>query len=583
MIAFKLTYRLLRLYGTIMLDMKFYRCFWLIALVAGCDCSSQPAVSCEFTSDCLAGWECVANLCVETEFDGGNQSLSCDAGPVCGEICCALGQVCIDNRCASDCGDRIRCNDICCESTQECLDNVCVAACADENNRCGESNELCCTEDQSCLNDSCVDLGEECTFTEECEVDEICEPLLQRCVPRDSVEVCTYMPPIGEFTPTIACQWRPETDDFERFDDVVMTPSVANLSDDNGDGATNTLDIPDLVFISFDKQRDNCCTPRGRVRIVSGLCNDDGTMDTLATIDSPFVGNSSGIALGNLHPDSMEAERAPEIVATFQGGGAIAWRRTADDGSAWEELWRNENDPAAAHSQAGAQPSLADVDGDGSPEVIIGNVVLNGLNGELRWDGRVTVGPTAGIGHNAFLGPTSTIADIDLDGEMEIIAGNTVYRGVDGMEEWTYEFVGDNSICQGSRECDGYNAIGNFDEDDFGEVVIVRRGEVFVLEHDGTEKHRIAIPWDDCTKRGHRGRANESGPPTVADFDGDGRPEIGTASADFYVVVDFDCQGDPLPAECESPNIRWTVPNEDCSSRATGSSVFDFSGRRRSR
>ena len=34
----------------------------------------------------------------------------------------------------------------------------------------------------------------------------------------------------------------------------------------------------------------------------------------------------------------------------------------------------------------------------------------------------------------------------------------------------------------------------------------------------------------------------------------------------------------PLPAECASPNILWTVPNQDCSSRATGSSVFDFEG-----
>ena len=144
-----------------------------------------------------------------------------------------------------------------------------------------------------------------------------------------------------------------------------------------------------------------------------------------------------------------------------------------------------------------------------------------------------------------------------------MIAGNTVYDGPTGAEVWTYEFTTNNSACGGSIRCDGYNAVGNFDADMEGEVVIVRRGEVFVLEHDGALKRRVVIPRDDCGN-------NESGPPTVADFDGDGRAEIGTASADFYVVVDLDCTGDPLPAECAEENVLWRVPNRDCSSRSTG-------------
>ena len=72
---------------------------------------------------------------------------------------------------------------------------------------------------------------------------------------------------------------------------------------------------------------------------------------------------------------------------------------------------------------------------------------------------------------------------------------------------------------------------------------------------------------------------NESGPPTVADFDGDGRAEIGTAGADFYVVADGDCDVDDWEARgCHSRGILWATPNEDCSSRSTASSVFDFEG-----
>jgi hypothetical protein len=436
--------------------------------------------------------------------------------------------------------------------------------------------------------------------------------------------------------------------------DVVMTPAVANLTDDNGDDLTDMLDTPDIVFVSFDYEAAGCCTRRGVVRIVSGGCNGDGTMTTHATLkgltSDDWIGNSTGIALGNLHSDSIESERVPEIVATFKNGGTVAWRRTADDGSVWEVLWQNESLPAKQQTRGGAQPSIADLNADGRPEVIIGNVVLDGLTGRgpgdvdlpvgaLAWDGRnleeVTPGANLGVGNNAFLGPVSTVADLDRDGLQEVIAGNTVYNS-DGSERWTHEYTTTNSSCGGSLDCDGYNAVGNFDGDDDGEVVIIRLGELFILNDDGSPVAGIPLPiripgapasvveptyspaayasfvplYDEdgdllpperilcggaldllaydalgnpVMSAGdqvvvHTAGANESGPPTIADFDGDGFAEVGTASSTAYVVFDFQCTGDPLPAECEREWVRWMVENEDCSSRATGSSVFDFEG-----
>lgn len=132
-------------------------------------------------------------------------------------------------------------------------------------------------------------------------------------------------------------------------------------------------------------------------------------------------------------------------------------------------------------------------------------------------------------------------------------------------------YMSSNSPCGGSLPCDGFNAVANFDEDEEGEVAIIRLGELFILDTDGTQIRKIVLPLDNCN-------FNESGPPTVADFDGDGRPEIGTASADYYVVADLDCTGNPLPEECASEGILWRVDNQDCSSRVTASSVFDFNG-----
>ncbi len=468
-----------------------------------------------------------------------------DAALICGGTTCAVGEM--------------------------CLDDSCVAECEDVANLCGVENEQCCGMQDACLQENCVPLGAECEFTEDCEIGEICEPTLGRCIPRDAVDVCEFVPTPGVLDPEIACRWFPAAGDASPLlSDVVMTPTVMNMTDDNNDGLTNAQDIPDLVFTSFDKTNDGCCTPNGVIRVVNGACNADGTMTTLATLGDLPIDNSGGIALGNLHAANDANERAPEIVATMRVG-TVAYRRTSSDGSTWEELWRNETLPSADHTRGGAQPSLADLNGDGRPEVIIGNVVLDGLSGVKIWDGRESVGSNAGVGNNAFLGPVSTIADLDLDGSPEVIAGNTVYNGITGAEVWSFTYPGTNTDCSGNLACDGYNGVGNFDGDNEGEVVIVRSGEVFVLNHDGSLLHQVLLPRDNCAN-------NESGPPTIADFDGDGRVEIGTAGADFYIVVDFDCTGDPLPAECDAENILWKVPNQDCSSRATGSSVFDFDG-----
>jgi hypothetical protein len=608
--------------------------------------------------DCPSGEECSDDgLCVSI----------CGSVPACvfggSAQCCGEGSVCRDGDCVADCGIDVECNGVCCDGVHMCLEGSCVAQCDDPMQLCGESDELCCQDGEGCIGGGCVPLLDECTLGEDCELDQICEPSLGVCIPRDSVDVCEFRPPVGEFAPTVGCRWTPpevpmgateEEVEIAGMAEVVMTPSVANLTDDNGDGVTDMLDTPDVVFVSFDYEASGCCTNRGVVRVVSGACNGDGTMTTHATLRGlavgDWIGNSTGIALGNLHSDDLVGERVPEIVATFKNGGTIAWRRTADDGSDWEVLWQNDDLPAKQQTRGGAQPSIADLNADGRPEVIIGNVVLDGPTGRgagdvdlpaeaLAWDGRdleaLTPGANLGVGNNAFLGPVSTVADLDRDGLQEVIAGNTVYN-YDGSVRWTYQYTTTNSSCGGSLDCDGYNAVGNFDADGDGEVVIVRLGELFILNHDGSPVPGIPLPiripgapasvaaptyspaayaptvslYDEdgdllpperilcggaldllaydasgnaVMSEGSQvvvrtAGANESGPPTVADFDGDGFAEVGTASSTAYVVFDFQCTGDPLPAECEREWVRWMVENEDCSSRATGSSVFDFEG-----
>jgi hypothetical protein len=508
---------------------------------------------------------------------GKNGGAGADAGPEipCDNDQCPDGHRCVDGACLEDtcqaqgeslCGA----GGDCCPENAECLAGECRAPC--DGQRCGLALETCCTGNTQCYGTQCVVLEDPCIGDADCGPGEVCEVDLGVCIDESVLGDCEYVPPPGQFEPLVECRWTIDGVAAQAtHDDVVMAPMVGNLTDDNGDGVTDRFDTPEIVFITYDREGDGCCNIPGTLRVVEGRCLDDGSMRTLASLDEVPVDNSGGVALGDLDGDGVMEIVAPAFDPTLDNPqGVVAYRRTADDGSSWEVLWHNTDYPIwDVHSRGGTQVVLTDLDGNGTPEVVVGNVALNGQTGALLWDGLVTSGGAGGIGNNAFMGPVSVAGGLLRDGTSQVMAGNTLYDH-EGTPLWTYTFPDDGLGCGGQLPCDGYAGLANFDTDAEGEVVLVRSGDVYVLDDNGDLLRRVTIPVDDCPN-------NEAGPPTVADFDGDGRAEIGTAAGDFYVVVDLDCTL-PLPGECEAEGILWTVPNEDCTSRVTASSVFDFEG-----
>jgi len=153
------------------------------------------------------------------------------------------------------------------------------------------------------------------------------------------------------------------------------------------------------------------------------------------------------------------------------------------------------------------------------------------------------------------------VANLDLLGAMEVIAGSTVY-GADGSIK-----------CRNASVGEGLNAVGNFDADPEGEFVVVRSGNVYLLDTDCSQIWRFQVGNAQTTVDNGNGTGpgaacagTGGGEPTIADFDGDGQPEIALANSNCYTVINH------------NNTLLWASRSEDDSSQGTGSSVFDFNG-----
>jgi hypothetical protein len=322
-------------------------------------------------------------------------------------------------------------------------------------------------------------------------------------VPVDAT--CSFAPPTGTFTPVVEWQWSTDAGAVG-YDDVMMTPVVGDL---DGDG------VPEVVLTAY---ANNAYSSAGALVVLAG--DGSGEEHVWTDIGGYQPAGTSGVALGDL-----DADGTPEIVFLTVDSRVVA---IEPDGTL-----RFVTDPRPDLFLIYSYPTIADLEGDGRAEVIVGR-------GIWRHDGSFVGAGAYGWGGSYAI---SVAADLDGDGLQEVVVGNAAYTP-DGSTKWYNPSVPD-----------GWVAIGDFDADGQGEVASVGAGGVYLLDTDGT------LIWGPNPVPGGGG-----GPPTVADFDGDGAPEVGVAGLSGYVVYDTD--GTQL----------WVAPTTDASSAQTGSSVFDFEG-----
>lgn len=427
-----------------------------------------------------------------------------------------------------------------------------------------------CSDGLVCRHEACVPSPTACAANPDCTGDQYCDVAAKECLPWGvgpggaSDGACAATPAPGAFFPTLQCAWPgpPVNDPFPGHGNVLATPMVAALDDP----AT-----PSIVFTAYNNTDDHggeSCAgtdPRfyGVIRILDGR-----TCEQRATIASPSVIGSAPVAIGDLGGD----DATPEIVGARSQGGLVAFTHKA---TGWQVLWQTETTLAAGQCDW-AGPAIHDLDDDGAPEVIFYGAVYNGQTGAAIDESLATTVDAIGVGY------IPVVADVDGDGAPELVTGKNLYAWDKALHRWAAPRVlpaSNGLVAVG--DFGTFPVIGQDDRartDGIAEVVVVNQGTVHVLNLAGHEVFQANF-------RDRDGGA-EGGPPALADFDGDGRIEIGSAGKTGYHVFDLDCRtgaGQPALdartcAALSSDGVLWVSPTSSRAGNLASSSAFDFDG-----
>ena len=325
--------------------------------------------------------------------------------------------------------------------------------------------------------------------------------------------------------------------------EVETAPLVVQLSDDNGDGRIDGGDVADVVFHMED-------AAGAAVTARSGL---DGS--ELWTVRS-VLGNGVAGRLAHAAAADLDGDGVVEILVGLAGKlGAIDHNGGA--------LWVSDPVERVTTGGWGGSVSVADLDEDGVPEIIVGRTALSNTGRLLAVGAKNKAEPYnyyAALGYpypTGVIPQHSIVADIDLDGQAEIVAGDAVYRLRNGELQVVWDYtVPDNLMV------DGFSAVANLDADPQAEIVYVASGKVMVFNHDGSVQtnYRRLIPLSQFTPTTYWG-----GPPTIADLNGDGVPEILVAGDTELVAMNAGL------------GTLWRFAIDDLGS-VTGVTLFDLDG-----
>ena len=341
----------------------------------------------------------------------------------------------------------------------------------------------------------------------------------------------SQFPAGGTFEPVVEWEWN----DLSRYG-VSDTPTVGPLVDTNDDGAVNELDVPVVLAVTE-------VTRAGGNHDLVALMGDTG--EALFDIPIVFQENTSiasAPAIGDVNDDGV-----PEILIgnlrnlnVYDNQGNLLWERAHD-------------------LSPSGQVAIANIDGHMPSEVLLSGYVYNSTGG-LVWfgDGGTSIGLDGGTS-------SSRIAyDLDNHGFPSLATGQGVMDS-SGQASWYWQYFFDSStngnhFMRGILDNGGteitlptelfitspHYAVADMDNDGEVEIIAVSsssnrlvppfsRNAMVIYDSDG----RVSAGPFALNFAFNNDNAATLGMPTIADFNGDGNPEIALTMQETYNSVSF--------------------------------------------
>jgi hypothetical protein len=288
---------------------------------------------------------------------------------------------------------------------------------------------------------------------------------------------------------------------------VSHVPIVGPLQDTNGDGLVNQADTPAVIVTHTYASSNSDYHGRGFLIALDGKTGEELWRTPFAKPHGPGELATWGMtpALGDIDGDGV-----PEVVAISASGYYNGYPIVFNNKGT--EKWRSEETIYGNREFMGI--TLADLDHDGLGEIIAGRTVYNS-DGSMRWRGY------------SYSGQISSVVDLNGDNSPEVIIGGEGIHWANGNTyDWRLPWSRHSKI--------GYVAIGNFDSDFYPEIVapVGKGGQLTLFEHDGQKK------WGPINMLYDSVWYDYTGAPVVADMDGDEKPDIGLLGGKYYKVFD---------------------------------------------
>ena len=214
--------------------------------------------------------------------------------------------------------------------------------------------------------------------------------------------------------------------------------------------------------------------------------------------------------------------------------------------------------PATCAGSVKAAPAAADLDGDGDFEIIADCWNKNGTDELYVFDGQGQLMPGWPLAVPYIRLSSPSVADLDLDGDLEIIVGGWHQNP---YSEEVQAFHHDGSTVAGfpvnlnnspSGNVNSTPVTGDIDGDGYPEIVVKAVNNIYALNHDGSPVAGFPHFLDDTS---HSGTTSPT--PALGDPDGDGQLEL-FAAACFDLCALIDVTG---PAA--SGALCWPVYRHD--------------------